>query len=60
MDTSPLNEALASKSYDKIADICDNLILQAILSLFIPALLLSFSLDLRKKKTLMFVRFCSD
>ncbi|PHT62284.1 COP9 signalosome complex subunit 8 [Capsicum annuum] len=53
MDTSPLNEALASKSYDKIADICDNLILQAILSLFIPALLLSFSLDLRKKKTLI-------
>ncbi|KAK4739694.1 hypothetical protein R3W88_003391 [Solanum pinnatisectum] len=28
MDTSPLNEALASSSYDKIADICDNLILQ--------------------------------
>jgi len=30
MDTSPLNEALASSSYDKIADICDNLMLQAI------------------------------
>ncbi|KAL3382445.1 hypothetical protein AABB24_002132 [Solanum stoloniferum] len=28
MDTSPLNEALASSSYDKIADICDNLMLQ--------------------------------
>uniref|UniRef100_A0A0V0HCM8 COP9 signalosome complex subunit 8 n=1 Tax=Solanum chacoense TaxID=4108 RepID=A0A0V0HCM8_SOLCH len=28
MDTSQLNEALASSSYDKIADICDNLMLQ--------------------------------
>ncbi|KAK4339964.1 hypothetical protein RND71_041426 [Anisodus tanguticus] len=28
MDTSLLNKALASKSYDKIADICDNLMLQ--------------------------------
>ncbi|MCD7449809.1 COP9 signalosome complex subunit 8 [Datura stramonium] len=28
MDTSLLNEALASKSYDKIADISDNLMLQ--------------------------------
>ncbi|XP_022758143.1 COP9 signalosome complex subunit 8-like [Durio zibethinus] len=28
MDFSVLNEALASKSFDKIADICDNLILQ--------------------------------
>ncbi|KAL7125093.1 hypothetical protein ABFS83_14G092400 [Erythranthe nasuta] len=28
MDTSALNEALAFKSYDKIADICDNLMLQ--------------------------------
>ncbi|KAH0727157.1 hypothetical protein KY290_002897 [Solanum tuberosum] len=41
MDTSPLNEALASSSYDKIADICDNLMLQAISpcfsSLFIGA-----------------------
>ncbi|WMV12517.1 hypothetical protein MTR67_005902 [Solanum verrucosum] len=41
MDTSQLNEALASSSYDKIADICDNLMLQAIspyfFSLFIGA-----------------------
>ncbi|KAF5448577.1 hypothetical protein F2P56_029096 [Juglans regia] len=29
MDFSPLTEALASKSYEKIADICDNLLLQA-------------------------------
>nr|AAO85511.1 CSN8 [Nicotiana benthamiana] len=28
MDTSQLNEALTSKSFDKIADICDNLLLQ--------------------------------
>ncbi|XP_017974055.1 PREDICTED: COP9 signalosome complex subunit 8 isoform X3 [Theobroma cacao] len=28
MDLSVLNEALASKSFDKIADICDNLMLQ--------------------------------
>ncbi|XVF52530.1 hypothetical protein PTKIN_Ptkin05aG0025800 [Pterospermum kingtungense] len=28
MDFSVLNEALASKSFDKIADICDNLMLQ--------------------------------
>lgn len=28
MDTSLLNEGLASKSYDKIADVCDNLMLQ--------------------------------
>lgn len=30
MDTSLLNEALLANSYDKIADICDNLMLQAI------------------------------
>ncbi|XP_041011792.1 COP9 signalosome complex subunit 8 [Juglans microcarpa x Juglans regia] len=29
MDFTPLTEALASKSYEKIADICDNLLLQA-------------------------------
>ncbi|XP_023888724.2 COP9 signalosome complex subunit 8 [Quercus suber] len=29
MDFSPLTEALASKSYQNIADICDNLLLQA-------------------------------
>ncbi|KAL8540661.1 hypothetical protein ACS0TY_002053 [Phlomoides rotata] len=29
MDFSALNEALAFKSYDKIADICDNIMLQA-------------------------------
>ncbi|GAB4827308.1 COP9 signalosome complex subunit 8 [Ancistrocladus abbreviatus] len=28
MDFSPLEEALSSKSYDKIADVCDNLMLQ--------------------------------
>ncbi|GLT49519.1 hypothetical protein SLA2020_230710 [Shorea laevis] len=29
MDFSPMTEALASKSFEKIADICDNLMLQA-------------------------------
>jgi COP9 signalosome complex subunit 8 len=33
MDFSLLTEPLASKSYEKIADICDNLLLQAILLL---------------------------
>jgi len=28
MDFSPLTDAIASRSYDKIADICDNLMLQ--------------------------------
>ncbi|KNA03003.1 hypothetical protein SOVF_213300 [Spinacia oleracea] len=28
MDFSPLTDAIASESYDKIADICDNLMLQ--------------------------------
>lgn len=31
MDFSALNEAMAFKSYDKIADICDNLMLQVII-----------------------------
>lgn len=30
MDFTPLTDALSSKSYDKISDICDELILKAI------------------------------
>ena len=35
MDFSLLTDALASNSYEKIADICDNLLLQAILLLLL-------------------------
>ncbi|EEF34428.1 cop9 signalosome complex subunit 8 (csn complex subunit 8), putative [Ricinus communis] len=34
MDFTPLTDALASKSYDTISDICDQLMLKAILILF--------------------------
>lgn len=48
MDFGRLTEALASKSYDKIADICDDLMLQAtIFSLFFVNFNFPFSFSIR-------------
>lgn len=61
MDTSQLNEALASSFYDKIADICDDLMLQAISPYFflfiyrLSSVVLSVDLRVKPNVSIRFI-----
>lgn len=47
MDFSPLTDVLASKSYDKVADVCDSLMLQVMFRLSHSIIIYVFSSTLK-------------